>query len=578
MLQTNLLNHLWQSTLFAAIAGLLTLALKNNRAPIRYWLWFAASIKFLIPFSLLVMVGSQLEWRPASPSAPLPVATLPLASAIDDISQPFTGPAPVLLANVPSSGPTVLLCLWLCGVAVVAFGWLRQWLRVRAALQTASPLPMNLPIKAMSSPARLEPGVFGVFRPTLLVPEGIRDRLNPEQWNAIIAHELCHVRRRDNLTAAIHMAVEVIFWFHPLIWWIGKRLVDERERACDEEVVLTSTGVQGCDPEVYAESILNVCKFYLESPLRCVSGVTGSSLKQRVREIMTHRNYQALNWTRKALLAVAASVTIVGPIAYGLLNPPVSHAQAPNSFSGLQTSATKVFDVATVKVSAPESQGWQLGPPGHGAVTIRNLQLHRIIASSFRVQDSMVFGPGWLDDMRYDIVGKGPDPNASNPEVWEMMRSLLAERFKLKYHIETREVPIYALTIAKGGPKLIDGDKGRCAEDIKAGKNCGDIIFPPFGSGIYNMPVAAFIGGLARVLQDRPIVDKTGLTGKYDVTVRWMPDGTKPEDLESIPKENRPEDISLFQAVEKQAGLKLEATKGPVQVVVVDSIEKPSGN
>lgn len=572
MLQTNLLNHLWQSTLFAAIAGLLTLALRNNRAPVRYWLWFAASIKFLIPFSLLVTVGNQFEWRPAHPVATLPVATLPLASAIDDISQPFTGPAPVILANVPSSGPTILLFLWIGGVAVVAFGWLRQWFRVRTALRSATHLPLDLPIKAMSSPARLEPGVFGVIRPILLVPEGITDRLTPEQWNAIVAHELCHVRRRDNLTAAIHMAVEAIFWFHPLVWWIGKRLVDERERSCDEEVVLTES-----NPEVYAESILNVCKFYLESPLRCVSGVTGSSLKQRVREIMTQRNYQTLNWSRKALLAAAASITIVGPIAYGLLNPPVSHAQAPNSFSGLQTSATKVFDVATVKLSKPETLA-HLGPPGHGAVVIENLDLHKIIASSFRVQDSMVFGPGWLNDTRYDIVGKGPAPNASNPEVWEMMRSLLAERFKLKYHIETREFPIYALTIAKGGPKLIDGDKGRCAEDLKAGKNCGDIIFPPFSSGIYNMPIGAFIGGLARVLQDRPIVDKTGLTGKYDVTVRWMPDGMKPEDLEKYPKEERPEDVSLFQAMEKQAGLKLEATRGPVQVVVVDSIEKPSGN
>jgi uncharacterized protein (TIGR03435 family) len=274
--------------------------------------------------------------------------------------------------------------------------------------------------------------------------------------------------------------------------------------------------------------------------------------------IMTHRT-----------LLAAACIAVIGAI---------SRAQAPNSFSGLQTSASKVFDVTTVKMNPSGDDRWRLGPPGNGSVSIVNLQLHRIIASSFRVQDSMVFGPGWLNDTRYDIVGKGPDPNASNPEVWEMMRSLLAERFKLKYHVESREFPIYALTVAKGGPKLKDGEDGRCAAEIKAGKTCGDIIFPPFGAGIYNMPIGALIGGLARTLQDRPIVDKTGLTGKYDVTVTWMPDGMKPEDLEKIPKEQRPEDLSLFQAIEKQAGLKLEATKGPVQVVVVDSIQKPSEN
>ena len=86
----------------------------------------------------------------------------------------------------------------------------------------------------------MEPGVFGIFRPVLLVPEGITDRLTPAQWKTILTHELCHVRRRDNLTAAIHMAIEAIFWFHPLVWWIGKRLIDERERACDEEVLLAA--------------------------------------------------------------------------------------------------------------------------------------------------------------------------------------------------------------------------------------------------------------------------------------------------------------------------------------------------
>jgi uncharacterized protein (TIGR03435 family) len=256
-------------------------------------------------------------------------------------------------------------------------------------------------------------------------------------------------------------------------------------------------------------------------------------------------------------------------------------AQAPNSFSGMQTVAVKKFDVATVKLNVSGDQGWQLGPPGHGSVEIKNLELKKIIASSFRVQDSMVFGPGWLESTRYNIVGKGPDPTVANPEVWEMMRSLLAERFQLKYHIESREMPVYALTVAKGGPKLKNPEEGRCADDIKAGKNCGDILFLPFGVGIYNMPIGALIGGLGRKLQDRPIVDKTGLTGKYDINVIWMPDGIKPEDIDklaNLPKEMRPDDIGLFDAIEKQAGLKLEAQKSPVPVVVVDSIAKPTEN
>jgi uncharacterized protein (TIGR03435 family) len=280
-----------------------------------------------------------------------------------------------------------------------------------------------------------------------------------------------------------------------------------------------------------------------------------------------------------------ALLTLAGIAAIGFLIIP-SRAQAPNSFSGMQTVAVKKFDVATIKLNPSGNPGWQLGPPTHGSVEIKNLELKKIIASSFRVQDIMVFGPSWLDSTRYDIVGKGPDPNAANPEVWEMMRSLLADRFQMKYHLEDREMPVYLLTVAKGGPKLKNPEQGQCAEAIKDGKNCGDIRFLPFGVGIYNMPIGALVGGLGRRLQDRPfqleqrlpIVDKTGLTGKYDIDVTWMPYGMKTEDLDGVPKAQLPEDISLSQAMEQQAGLKLEATKTPVPVVVVDSIQKPSDN
>jgi len=321
MMPATLLNHLWQSTVFAAAAGLLTLALRKNRAPVRYGLWFAASVKFLIPFSLLVTIGSQFEWR-AAPVA----ARVQFISVVHEVSQPFTPAAPAPLANkasVPIGASTVLPMVWLCGFATVIVGWARQWRRVRRAMCAASPLDLKLPIRAMSSPERLEPGVFGIFRPVLLLPEGIADRLTPAQWQAILAHELCHVRRHDNLTAAIHMLVEAIFWFHPLVWWIGKRMVEERERACDEEVLLSAG-----DPEVYAEGILNVCKLYVESPLACVSGVTGSNLKQRIRAIMTERVAGDLNFAKKLTLTVAGMAALAAPVVVGVMHAPPLRAQS----------------------------------------------------------------------------------------------------------------------------------------------------------------------------------------------------------------------------------------------------------
>jgi uncharacterized protein (TIGR03435 family) len=236
-----------------------------------------------------------------------------------------------------------------------------------------------------------------------------------------------------------------------------------------------------------------------------------------------------------------------------------------------------------IKENVSVSDGWLLGKPNRGTENIRNLELHKIVASSFRIQDKMVFGPDWMDKVRYDITAKGPDPEASNPEVWEMMRSLLAERFHLQYHIETREMSAYVLSIARGGAKYVKGEEGRCKEKIQAGDtNCGSIDFLPFGVGIVNTPIGGLTGALARTLQDRAIVDKTGLPDRYDIRVLWRPDNVDPAQLDEImtklPPELRPPDMNIFEAFEKQAGLKLEAAKTGVQVLVVDRIERPTEN
>jgi bla regulator protein BlaR1 len=579
-------NHLWQSTLFVALAAAVVFTLlRHNKAQTRYAVWLAASVKFLVPFSALLELGRQLGSRLAVMRMAAPATQAKVYYALDEWGR-RTSPQFMPSALVPTihaSGsplPRFVVAVWACGAVVVAAKWCLSWRHARAALHGATPLRTFDGITVLSSRGlrerRLEPGVFGLgffgFRDAVvLVPEGITERLSAEQFEAVLAHECCHARRRDNLAATFQMAVEALFWFHPPVWWLGRQMMRERERACDEHVLRCNN-----DPEVYAEGILNVCKFYMESPLRCVAGITGADLKRRIEQIMTHRIARELNWARTAVLALAGSAAVIGPIGFGLLRIPVTHAQTISPFDGrMRTSATKQFEVATVKENRSGGNGWRLGPPQHGGVSIENLQIHRIIASSFQIQDSLVFGPDWLNSTRYDIVGKGPDPGVSNPEVWEMMRSLLAERFQLKYHVESRQLPIYALTVAKGGPKLKRPEDGPCGEKIRAGESCASIgPIAPFAAGITNTTVGALVSALARSIQDRPIVDKTGLTGKYDALVRWMPDNMKQEDFANIAPELRPDDVSIFTALEEQLGLKLEAQKGPIDVLVIDSIEK----
>jgi TonB family protein len=157
----------------------------------------------------------------------------------------------------------------------------------------------------------------------LLWPAGISEHLRDEHLAAILAHEVQHVRRRDNLAAAVHMVVEAIFWFHPLVWWMGARLIEERERACDEAVLLL-----GNPPEIYAEGILKTCEFCVASPLACVSGVTGADLKQRIVRIMTQRSGAELGFLKKLLLVAIGTGAVTIPIVAGLLKAPIAAAQA----------------------------------------------------------------------------------------------------------------------------------------------------------------------------------------------------------------------------------------------------------
>ncbi len=258
-------NHLWQSTAIAALVALLALVLRGNQARVRYSLWMIASAKFLIPFSLLMVAGGYLR-----SSVSTPVAQPAISKMLDQITTPFSqipgaftsAPLAAVQQNVAAQKanplPLVLLILWACGFVAVVFSWWRKWRTIRSAVRTASRTGSVGNVPVLSSQSLVEPGVFGIVKPVLLLPEGIAKRLTEAQLSAIFAHEMAHVRRRDNLSAAFHMLVEAVFWFHPMVWWIRTRLVEERERACDEAVLLS-----GNEPEVYAEGIINVCKHYL---------------------------------------------------------------------------------------------------------------------------------------------------------------------------------------------------------------------------------------------------------------------------------------------------------------------------
>jgi bla regulator protein BlaR1 len=330
-------NHLWQSTAFAAMVALLALCLRGNRAQVRYRLWMAASLKFLIPFSLLTGVGGMLAKRelPAGPQ-------FVMYSLFDVAGQPFSG-APGhhglsamqpggwpsrwiegLLADMPAS----VTGIWICGVVVVLLVWLARWSTVAVILRGAQELKngreiemlrrvaacahVHTRVRLMLSQSMMEPAICGVAHPVLLWPLGLSERLDDDEIEAIVTHELTHVKRRDNLTAAMHMIVEALFWFHPMVWWMEARLVEERELACDEAVLQL-----GGRPESYAEGLLKACRFCVESSLVCVPGISGADLRKRVVRILRAPGLREVSFFGKALLAFVALIAVTAPIVFG---------------------------------------------------------------------------------------------------------------------------------------------------------------------------------------------------------------------------------------------------------------------
>lgn len=475
-------NHLWQSTLVAAGTGLLALTLRKYHARARYWLWLAGSLKFLVPFSVLVAAGRYLAW-----SRPAAVVTQPAVyTAFEEITQPF---APTAAPIVPHLAPAaaalswsqvapVLLVVWLLGFVAVIALWAVRWRRISRMMNSAEVLSegrelsalrriehlggIRKPISLLLSRSPLEPGIFGIARPVLLWPEGISHRLEDAHLEAILAHEVWHVRRRDNLFAALHMLVEAVFWFYPLVWWLGARLVEERERACDEEVI----ALRG-DRQVYAESILKVCEFCLGSPLVCVSGVTGADLKQRMVHIMSDRMLHKLNFARKLLLTTAAFSAIAIPITFGMFHATPSQAQtqvAANTASG------PLFTSVSVKPhpSTAEPNRSKIAFDMHnGGFTANGVTLQTLIQLAYHTQSvQVVGGPDWLNTAKFDLDAKtdssfmadvhkhmSDHQNCGDP-VGAMFKALLADQFKLAVHPETRNLAAYELVVDGGGPKL----------------------------------------------------------------------------------------------------------------------------
>jgi bla regulator protein blaR1 len=600
-----MLDHLWQSSLCALCAWLLAFALRRYRARVRYAVWLAASIKFLIPFALLTAAGSAVHYRVQAPIASPPLALL---TAVDAATVPFAGvPSPAGPFAKPAMPATktvepLVFALWFAGTLTIAARWLTRWRRVARIARDGARVPETVDERVFAITHRhglqvafvettFEPGVFGLARPILLWPAGMSARLSDEQIESIVAHEVCHVRARDNAAAVLHMAVEAVFWFHPFVWWIGARLVDERERACDEDVVLS-----GREAQAYAEGILKVCRFQLASPLPCVAGVTGSDLRRRITDIMQRSPGDALCGAKRWLLVAIAVSSVAAPIG----------AAAWRGQSGTIIIAPlgreAAFEAASIKQNLNGTfgpQGVQIGSPLLPGERVRyvNVPVRALVLAAYPGYTALE-GPEWIgapgppsDKVpRFDVNAKAAAP-ASREELQMMLRALLAERFKLVLHAETKDEPVYALRLARRDGVLGPGlrPEGRDCESLRAAlRNTGaadPCRVPPesnmlqFGRMSARSRQLDFLCTLLRTQLDRPVVNKTGLTGSFDWDLQFTPQRfiDAPFDASAFPLVDA-HGAPIFTAVKEQFGLTLVPEKDGQPFLVIDHVERPSEN
>jgi uncharacterized protein (TIGR03435 family) len=597
--------------LFAAVAIVAAQLLKRHSAALRYWVWFAASAKFLVPFAALVALGGHSSWRTIEI---VPYREGPVL--IEAVGQPFTQDAvtvrapgqprssstPAILAWLPAG----LLVIWAAGAVFFLGRSLRQWHRIRRIARDAVPLTAGreadllralgrasgakeLPIRVTET--FLEPGVFGIVRPVLLWPRAISERLTDEQMEAVLAHELCHLRRGDNLAALFHLAVQTVFWFHPLVWWIGTQLITERERACDEDVIRL-----GSERETYAESILKTCQFFVESPLACVSGVTGSDLKKRIEEIMTKDTVAMPDAPKRAWLAAVGVAAFITPAAVGALNPP------PQTRQVAPPGTLPAFDAVSIRPNLASGPGARSG----GAMqpqrfVVQSATLKTIIRRAYGrpgqapgntldlLDQQVASGPEWVSSDKFDITAT-TTKLAEPAQMQLMVQRVLAERFRMRAHWEKREMPVYLLTMARPdsqpGPGMTLKSEADCAKGRRDGPppmfqpgvpapppNCGAIQFGPGRLIAGGVPMEWLVSTFTNVPVvtgiDRPVLDRTGLKGSYAFTLTFAaPQNTNPD----------PDRPQFMTALQEQLGLKLESTRTPVDVLVIDSVARPSEN
>ena len=594
------LSLVLKATVITALALISARMARKNCASVRHMLLITVFIVLLaLPFGALLVPSIPIVVASAQPTAAsMPRAQVPDAVAANTVNAAVAESQTVnRQRSVPVS--TLMLSLWAAGVIVFLLpitAGLWQLRRIRrfgvpwrhgqtVVQELAERVGIKRQIDVVLHDDVVGPMTCRILHPAIVCPADVQLWTDAELERAML-HELEHVRRADCFTHGLARLVCAVYWFHPLVWMSWRRLGLEAERACDDAVLRRAEATE------YADQLVRLARRIKANRRRPLLAMANrSDLTVRIASVLDakqRRGRPRAAFTAAAITAAALMIAAIAPL------------RAVSTISQAPAQPRLEFEVASVKKNLSGNQGGSFGARPGGQIIVTNNTLRNIIRNVWNLQDfQIVGGPEWINQDRWDVNAKAPEsliqqqpqqqqPMQQQQQLLMMMRTMLADRFQLVVHNENREMPVYAIVLARPdgrfGPQLkrSELDCNALAEAIKRGEATPPPRSPdrPFcgtrtGAGTImtsGVQMADFARNLAPST-GRIVLDRTGLTGPFDIELKFTPDPLGPgvgDPATDVP--------SLFVAIQEQLGLKLEAVRAPVDVLVIDSAQRPTEN
>ena len=614
-----LIHFVWQGAAIAAIAGRLMWLLRHRSPQARY---AVACAGLGVMLALPIITASTLSRSVgiAGPATPASVPyqagpgadTVPDARAILGNLAMASGLSSVdLVPNASSAWLPLVVLMWFAGVVVLFLRLLGGWWRIHrlhrasraaassvwtaATARIAASLGLARRIHVVDSSLVDTPTVIGWMKPVILLPIAAFAGLSSSQIDAILAHELAHIRRHDFLVNLLQTLTETVLFYHPAVWWLSARIRAEREHCCDE-VALSVCG----DAVSYAEALVEL-ESWRKSHATLAVAATGGTLMTRVRRLLGAPTIERSRSVGAMLSAgVIAVVCVAGASAYLLAAQPSRSSQPVHGTAADPAPWSMVFNHADSTMRFIGYRGRDL------------------IRFAYQIPEARVVGgPSWLDEQILSIVVELATPPRAD-EMPGIVERALRSRLQLKTHVEKRNFPVLALVTAREDRALGPGIRVarrpcfEVQEWIAAGQPphqlgewrgmppCGgtkesalgwtehwSVTIPAFAEYLRDYvkgwsitprePPPARLGPTLVEVKAPDIVDRTGLAGRYDIGFSaFYPTAALMSRFPLLKGLLEPMGFtSIPRALEDQLGLTLVESEAPYDVIVIDQVERP---